>query len=496
MSAENTTSSLVFQIDQLLDEASSLARSERDSAKFFNTLLERAALAVEAQSANLWMLGPDSHPIAVSSHQPLKFGKHSGQTQLEIEQAIQHCIVSDNSSSLTIPSLSLSMFCCPYDSGSGSTDAAVALYFKSHDDPQLASVYSSFTEAIAEIAADHGNWTNSQSTVRNPVSTESVATSEWIKFKSLSDALHENLDIHSTAVSLVNLGRSFYSCDRVLLTQRSGRSFRVIAVSGAATVNRKSETVAAIESLVAKGFYRNDKPIVLSDTASVPSQMENVHERYRSVSNYEFLMLSPITDQNGRVEFVQVIESAQKNDVGKILNRVTIAEPQTKSALGNAMRYQSIPFRGLLGAIGASQIGSMLGRLMAPFAYLAAIGVAIAAMCLIQTDLTVTAEGNVVAETEKSVFAARDGVITSLEVAHGDQVNTDQLLITMSSRELDSQLSLIQGDIETEKKRLNAIEAVKSSIDRGSREGLRELGRLSSQEIESRQQIKNLQVEL
>ncbi len=508
MTAENTTNSLVFQIDQLLEEASKLAKTESDSSKFFDTLLQRAVLPVKAQSAAIWMLGPDSHPVAVSRYQSSGLRHHSEKTRQAIDHTIRESIESGQAKKLGANGKTsmrtsssnqgeqLSVFVCPYDSGSGSTDSAVALYFADRTDRELDSVYASFTEAIAEIAAEFADWKKSTRPMpadRSAINSE--ATSDWNRFKLLSDALHENLNVRSTAVSLVNLGRKFYSCDRVLLAQRSGRNFKIIAASGAATINRKSETVAAVESLLAKGFYRNDKPIVFNGSESAPPRLEDALERYQSVSGHDFLLLSPLPDRSGRVRFVQVIESARENDVGEILKRVKIAEPQTRSAFSNAALYQSIPLRGLLGAFGGSRIGGVLSRLFAPLAILSLIGLGIAALCLIQTDMTVVAEGNVVAETEKNIFAAKDGVITQLNVGHGDQVQVGQLLIEMSSNKIEADLSRISSSIETEKKRLSAIEAVKSSIDRGTREGQRELGNLASQEIESQQQIENLKIE-
>ena len=510
MTVENTANSLVFQIDQLLEEASTLAKTESDSSKFFDALLRRAVLPVDAQAAAIWMLGPDSHPIAISWYQLSSLKQTARKTQDAIDQTIRESIesgqakklgaIGKTSSTGTNSSngrVALSVFVSPFDSGSGTTDSAVALYFASQIDRELATVYVSFTEAIAEIAADFGGRKKTQCMLppgSSVISAES--TSDWNKFKALSDALHENLDVRSTAVSLVNLGRSFYSCDRVLLAERFGRSFKVIAASGVATVNRKSETVTAIESLLAKGFYRNDKAIVFQGAESAPPRLEDALERYRSVSGHDFLLLSPLPDKNGRVKFVQVIESTEESDVGGILKRVKIAEPQTRSAFSNASQYRSIPMRGLLGAFGGSGFGSVISRLFAPLAILTMLGLAIAALCLIQTDMTVVADGNVVPETEKNVFAAKDGVITRLQVEHGDQVQAGQLLIEMSSNEIESDLSRINGRIETEQKRLSAIEAVKSSIDRGSREGQRELGRLSGQELEAQQQIENLQIEL
>jgi hypothetical protein len=99
MTAENTTNSLVFQIDQLLEEASKLAKTESDSSKFFDTLLQRAVLPVKAQSAAIWMLGPDSHPVAVSRYQSSGLRHHSEKTRQAIDQTIRESIESGQAKS-------------------------------------------------------------------------------------------------------------------------------------------------------------------------------------------------------------------------------------------------------------------------------------------------------------------------------------------------------------------------------------------------------------
>jgi len=500
MTAENPTNSPVFQIDQLLEEASKLAKTERDSGRFFKTLLQRAVLAVDAQAAAIWMLGSQSHPIAIAEHQLSQLGPRADETQAAIDQTIIKCVETGQAKRLGANSKSSAMtvLCCPYQSASGATDSVVALYFVKRIDPELASLYASFLEAVAEIAADFGRRQSSPNpSLKNRSTSETLGTSsDWKQFKSLSDALHENLDVRSTAISLVNHGRKFYSCDRVLLAQKSGRRFNVIAASGAATVNRKSETISAIQLLVAKAFRHNDKPIIFHNTNTPPPRLVTALARYQSVSGHKFLMLSPLKDKRGRVKFVQVIGSAEENDVARILKQVAVAEPQAKSALNNAAQYQSIPLRGFLGTLGGSQLGTGLRKLLFPLSLVTLLGLVIGALCLLRTDLIVTADGSIAAETEKNVFAAKDGVVARLHVAHGDQVQSDQLLIEMTSNQFDSDLRTIRGNIQTESKRLEAIEAVKSSLDRGAREGQRELGRLSSQEIESKQQIKNLNLEL
>lgn len=501
MTAKNSTNSLVFQIDQLLDEASKLAKTERDPATFYQTLLQRAVLAVQAYAAAIWVTGPQSYPVAIAAHQLSELDRRSSKTQLAITETIEHCIETGQAKKLIAHSKtsSLSVFCCPYDSGSGSADSVVTIYFETALESDLASVYASFTEAVAEIAADFAARQNFIHPFQYAQATTEAAgnSSDWNQFQCFSNALHETLNVRSTAIALVNHGRSFYKCDRVLLAERSGQGFKIIAASGAALVNRKSETVGAIETLITQAFYRNEKPVIVHrDTSPLPKRLDAAIERYQTVSGNGFLLLSPLPDKKGRVKFVQVIESAEENDVARILKRIAIAEPQTALALSNAALHQAIPMRGLLSALGGARLGSGLRRLFLPLFFLTLVGLAIGALCLLQTDLIVAACGNIVAESQQNIFAAKDGVIKRLYVNHGDEVKANQLLIEMTSNQIETELSRIAGDIETQRKRLEAIEAIKSSLDRGSPDRQRELGRLSSQEIQSKQRMENLNVEL
>jgi len=509
MTAEKRSHSLVFHIDQLLEEVSELAKTECNASTFLATLLQRAAFAVDAQGAALWMLGPDSTPVTTSSYrmgEVFKLGakaERSGwpsSAQAAIGETVTKCIESNQPKKLTAnsKSKSISVFVWPFsstsdsttasDSSGASSDSAIAIYFTSELDPRLATVYLNFAEAIAELAANFQQ--------RNNRIGPSDAQSSWPKFRAFSDALHESLNVETTAVSLVNHGRNYYGCDRVLLAKRTGRTYKVISSTGAASVDRKSQTVSCLEPLIANAFYRNTKPVIFHGEVDASSKLKPLFDKYQEICSNESLILSPVNDKNAVVRFVQVIECKSAEHLPRVIQRVTTAQRQVQTALLNAQQYQSIPMRGLLRAVGGTPISMWLRSVALPLALSGLVALAIIAMMIFKTDLMISADGMIMPETERIIYAPQEGVVDKLLVDHGTHVQQGEDLIELKSVELNSKISALQSEIATEAKKINAIEALKNSLNRGTQQGQAELRKLASDEIESAQRTQNLETQL
>ena len=503
MTAEKRSDSLVFHIDQLLDEINELAKTEANASSFLATLLQRAAIAVDAQASSLWMIGPNSTPVIASSYrmdEVFPAGSkeaRAGRTQsaqAAIRETVTECIESNQPKKLTAnsKSKSISVFLWPFsstpDPATGFADSAIAIYFTTELDPALAQIYLNFAEAIAELAANFQQ--------RNNRAIPAEGHSSWPKFKTLSESLHESLNVRSTAVSLVNLGRNYYGCDRVLLAQRTGRSYKIISSTGAVSVNRKSQTVNCLESLIAKAFYRNNKPVIFHGEVDSSSKLKPSFDKYQEIYGNESLILSPITDKNDVVRFVQVIECKSAENLPRVIQRVTTAQKQVQSALLNALQYQSIPMRGVLSFIGGTPISKWLRRLAFPIVLAGLVSLAIIAIMIFKTELTISAHGTIMPEVERVIYAPQEGIVDKLLVDHGTTVTQGQKLIELNSLELNSKISALESEIATEKKKVAAIEALKNSLNRGTPQGQTELRKLAGDEIESAQRMQNMELQL
>ena len=76
---------------------------------------------------------------------------------------------------------------------------------------------------------------------------------DWSRFEQFVRRVHAGLDLRRTAYTIVNEGRLLLECDRVSLVVRRGRRYRLTAVSGVDTPNRRAELTRRMEKAVPGG---------------------------------------------------------------------------------------------------------------------------------------------------------------------------------------------------------------------------------------------------
>src|SRR5689334_18631536 len=72
----------------------------------------------------------------------------------------------------------------------------------------------------------------------------------WRKLSQFALQVHRSLDVLETAYTIANEGRAIVACDRLTVLSSGARSARVLAVSGAATADPRSDEVRLLEQLV------------------------------------------------------------------------------------------------------------------------------------------------------------------------------------------------------------------------------------------------------
>jgi hypothetical protein len=111
----------------------------------------------------------------------------------------------------------------------------------------------------------------------------------------------------------------------------------------------------------------------------------------------------------------------------------------------------------------------------------AAALVAVAAILFLSLPipLEVEAEGQLLPRTVRSVFAPADGVVTSIQVHHGQAVNADAVLLALRSPELDLERERVAGQISELNAKLAAIQVLRTQ---GRPTATESSGDLSAQE--------------
>ena len=72
------------------------------------------------------------------------------------------------------------------------------------------------------------------------------------QFEEFIARIHDSLDLRSVAFEVANAGRQVIDCDRLTVAIRKGHSFKLAAVSGVDTINRRSNAVRRLEDLATR----------------------------------------------------------------------------------------------------------------------------------------------------------------------------------------------------------------------------------------------------
>jgi multidrug resistance efflux pump len=94
--------------------------------------------------------------------------------------------------------------------------------------------------------------------------------------------------------------------------------------------------------------------------------------------------------------------------------------------------------------------GSALPKTLA---ILGLIGAGLLAMVIVPIDFDLEGNGKLKPSIEKNVFAHVDGEVQAVKVKHSQKVNEGDILVELKNRELDGQITNIEGELLTARKK-------------------------------------------
>ncbi len=309
--------------------------------------------------------------------------------------------------------------------------------------------------------------------------------------------MHLDLDLNATAYRIANETRRLLRADRVTVLQSKLPNYRVLAVSGVAVIDRRSNTVRACEHLCCAARVLG-RGVVLPGGEDLPPQITEPLDIYLDESGVQSVVLLPLgqwpevdaIDPSGRdVDATETVPSGSKQ-LGMIMLEY-FAGPTPESltasmelvrrdatlALGNAIEHR---------AIFGLPVWKALGRIVQSHhrvLWLAIASLAIAAIalgCVIPIDHKLVASGTMEPSVRQQVFANLDGTVKQINVRDGDSVKAGDVLIMMENAELQSQKESISGEIQTKLQRLASTRSQRLS-------GSGDVNRDSQLAIEERQ---------
>ena len=238
-------------------------------------------------------------------------------------------------------------------------------------------------------------------------------------------SFHSDLNLNATGYRIANESRRMLQCDRVtVLIPRKGR-YKVVAVSGVAVVDRRSNIVRAIERLTESAVVLS-RPLVVPTKQPLPPQIQQPLDDYLDETDVLSSVILPLhgkpspSGQDGDAEHeldvdpfgsdgdivgVIVLEYFSGNSPSGIGTAMTAVASEATLALANSTEHRNVFGLSLWKAVGTG-----LSKTKAPIAGmlgLIAVGLIVAAT-LIQVDHHVIATGKVEpTDSARSVCFAR-----------------------------------------------------------------------------------------
>lgn len=310
--------------------------------------------------------------------------------------------------------------------------------------------------------------------------------SERDRIAGLSQTLHSTLDRHHIALHLANDGAAALRVDRVSVLLADDSSFRLEAATAVQELNRRANSVRAIEQLVTE--LRDQKTSLPWTTVAQEHSAARNHLQESGATRVRVEPLGPRPNSWDGAHGAIVLEmfgteshSVEEDHVPEVARHAT-------AALANAVAFES---KGLGGRWlhWRSLVKSHRARTIA-----AVVVGAMLLLTIIPADLVLEAPGQVQPARRRSIYSPTDGIITQVSVENAARVAAEDVLAVVRNPELELEEQRVRGDISTTNARLAAIRAARIDDRRSSNSA--SAGQLAAEEEELKQSLASLNRQL
>ena len=487
----------------VLDQLDTGARGGGSPAEFYRLLLTKVAPLLAASRGAVWICEADGllRPVAVTSqwataiddrpaHESLVAAAlDAGDVVLLAPGAAVDGVPNTTSEHLLLTPVSLA----EWTSGARGTVALVELALPAGRAPSSYQGAAELLRAAAQVAAEYH--------VRRELADLSGSGAHREALITFAERVGGNVDLHHTALRIVNEGARVVGCDRLSVLTATPSASRLWATSGTDHVERRGRAARALQQLATMAT-KLDEPIYYSDNADdehdLLPQVAEVVSRYVDEFHARSLVVMPMPvsdddDQSPRTKTRGVVV-AEQFAAGSEFDRLAVAEVARAAApaMATAIAWHELPLSGLLQTMGWLRMPRTLFRVAVATLLLVVVATALLA---IPAPMTVDVRGRLVPVERQEVFAPHSGIVDELLVRHGDHPTAGQDLLVLRDPELTIEIERLAGEQQRLTRQLEAVRATRTTVDTRQRDPL-ELYRLSAEEEELKTKLQNLAAEL
>jgi multidrug efflux pump subunit AcrA (membrane-fusion protein) len=456
------------EIQSLVQEVVDLSRSEIEEAEFFAAMLDKAIAALAAIGGVVWTIeegAPFKLQYQVNLQQTGLGASQTAQMQHarllgQIAKRGEPVLVAphsgaaggaeDGEEAAANPTEYL-LVVAPIRTDRG-VDGLVEVFQRVGARPTTQRGYLRFLVQICELAGEYLKTRR----LRHFVTKQTL----WEQLESFTASVHTRLDSRQTAYTIANEGRRLIGCDRVTVVLRKGPKYVVEAISGQDTFDKRSNVVRMLRELATVVARSGEDLWYAGDTANLAPQVEKAVNAYVDESHTKQIAVLPLREIDphaddktkarkrenmlGALVIEQLVDSRPPDGM---LQRVDVVRRHSATALTNAQAHEGLFLLPLWRTIGKSRVLVTTRNLPKTILATIVLTAVITAMCLAPWDFTVTADGKLLPEARRDVFAALNGIIVEVPVVEGQAVKKGDLLAKQRSSELDERFAQLNGQI-------------------------------------------------
>ncbi len=539
------------EIELVVQQVTRLSRSDVSVEQFFAELLEKSVRTLAATCGAVWLLRPEGYSLeyqinlaatGLVSAPDADSLPDREERQIAHQQLLQHVakqgrrraispqaggrrdvVTNDGSTANSEPDdatprnpTDYLLLLCPVMVDSSVT-ALVEVFQHADVSPAAVQGFLRFLGALCELAADF---------LRNRQFRDLKERAQlWTTFEQFAESVHYGLDPQRIATAIANDGRQLIGCDRLSVALRHGSKYRLVAVSGLESIDRRSVVVRHSQELIRR-VARTNEAFWYFDTeeaesksgGTLPPQIARPLDELLDESPARVLAVLPLLPPEPR-EQVKSGSSATKRrerprplgalllerfeaapQSGQLRQRADVVARQSAASLDNALQHSELPLLWLLKLLGKLGWHLKLRQLPRTVLVLGTLIAAIAALIVVPGDFTVDGRGELQPAIRRGVFAASDGIIAQLSDQLLDReapsVSKDDVLIELTSSTLDFELTRVAGELRTAERSLETTRIERNTVDENDPNWQSKLDQLAAQEIEYETLIESLKAQL
>ncbi|MBD15838.1 MAG: hypothetical protein CMJ72_11855 [Planctomycetaceae bacterium] len=457
------------EIQSLVQEVVELSRSEIEPSEFYAALMNKSVSALAAIGGVVWTLEEGDGVkleyqvnlretgLAESEEAQQKHGRLLQQVIDRGEPALippHSGAGGEHADDMAANPTDFLLVIAPIKSDRG-VDGVVEIFQRTGARPTTQRGYLRFLNQICELAGEYLK----NRRLRHFTHKQSL----WEQLETFTALVHQALNSSETAYTIANEGRRLIGCDRVTVVLRKGTKYKVAAISGQETFDRRSNVVRLLRKLATTVAKTGDDLWFDGDTTNLAPQVEKSVNAYVDESHTKHLAVLPLREADleeekpgerkhkkrenilGAIIIEQLVDSRQPEGM---LQRVDVVRRHSSTSLTNAQAHENLFLLPLWRLLGKTRVLMTARNLPKTLLVLFALVGAILAMCYVPYDFNVVADGKLLPELRRDVFASQDGKVEEVTVRHGQKVVAGDIVAKQWSLDLEERMTQLAGQLD------------------------------------------------